>query len=247
MPPVPSQKGTGKKGSGIVRQRSRNTTPNAAPAPPAPGTAGLPQGDTIETDFIKDLKFESLPPISYEDLVEAGASNANIPDSKSLDGLIARLTKIHDIIEGRGTFCDRGMRLVAGERSKMHFEDMSSTGREDEKPHRDDDEKKANKKKRKATDSLAPGDAKIGKLKLCRYYRRPQPKPPKSTRSHLSARRQFLCARPTSSLALGVVLKKKISHTLQLCRLLRQPKKTQAPAAPRRTIPSIQPLRFQLL
>ncbi|KAI0171662.1 histone acetyltransferases subunit 3-domain-containing protein [Pestalotiopsis sp. NC0098] len=184
MPPVPSQKGTGKKGSGIVRQRSRNTTPNAAPAPPAPGTAGLPQGDTIETDFIKDLKFESLPPISYEDLVEAGASNANIPDSKSLDGLIARLTKIHDIIEGRGTFCDRGMRLVAGERSKMHFEDMSSTGREDEKPRRDDDEKKANKKKRKATDSLAPGDAKIDRSSPLRD---PNSKPRKHSRDNDSA------------------------------------------------------------
>ncbi|ETS81239.1 hypothetical protein PFICI_06241 [Pestalotiopsis fici W106-1] len=181
MPPVPSQKGTGKKGSGVVRQRSRNTTPNAAPPP---GTAGLPQGDTIETDFIKDLKFESLPTITYEDLIESGASNANIPDSKSLDGLINRLTKIHDIIEGRGSYCDRGMRLVAGERSKMHFEDVSSAGREDEKPRRDDDEKKANKKKRKATDSLAPQDAKVDRSSPLRD---PNSKPRKHSRDNDSA------------------------------------------------------------
>lgn len=160
MPPAPSQKGTGKKGSGAVRQRSRNTTP--IPNPP-PGTESLPHSEIIETEFIKELKFESLPNLSYEDLAESGASNAGIPDSKSLDGLIARLGRIHDIIEGRGSYCDRGMRLVASERSKMHFEDISSTGREDEKPRRDDEEKKANKKKRKANDSLAPQETKVGK------------------------------------------------------------------------------------
>lgn len=158
MPPAPSQKGTGKKGSGAVRQRSRNTTPIANPPP-----GNLPHSESIETQFIKELKFESLPDLSYEDLAESGASNAGIPDSKSLDGLIARLGRIHDIVEGRGSYCDRGMRLVASERSKMHFEDMSSAGREDEKPRRDDEAKKANKKKRKANDSLAPQETKVGK------------------------------------------------------------------------------------
>ncbi|KAK9775466.1 putative Transcriptional adapter 3 [Seiridium cardinale] len=158
MPPAPSQKGTGKKGSGIVRQRSRNTTPSAAPPPE---TTGLPLSDVVETEYVKDLKFESLHTITYEDLADAAASNAVIPDSKSLDGFIARLGKLHDMIESRGTYCDRGMRLVANERSKMHFEDMTASGREDEKPRRDDDDKKANKKKRKANDSLAPQETKV--------------------------------------------------------------------------------------
>ncbi|KAH6657353.1 histone acetyltransferases subunit 3-domain-containing protein [Truncatella angustata] len=154
MPPAPSQKGTGKKNSGIVRQRSRNTTPSAG-LPPS-GNPNLPSSDFVETEFIKELKFESLPSISFDDLAESNASNAAIPDAKSLDGLIARLEKLHDTIESRGAFCDRGMRLVAGERSKMHFEDLSASGRDEAKPRRDDEERKANKKKRKANDSLAP-------------------------------------------------------------------------------------------
>lgn len=160
MPPAPSQKGTGKKGgSGIVRQRSRNTTPSAGP-PPAAGTANIPPIETIETEFL-DLRLESVRSISYEDLADSSASNAVIPDSKSLDGLITRLGKLHDIIEHRGQFCDRGMRLVAGQR-KTHFDEMAASGRREEERSREDEEKKANKKKRKANDSLAPQETNAG-------------------------------------------------------------------------------------
>ncbi|KAH8682242.1 histone acetyltransferases subunit 3-domain-containing protein [Xylariales sp. PMI_506] len=150
MPPTPSQKGTGKKGSGIVRQRSRNTTPSSGP-PPA--TTGIPPVETIETEFL-DLRLESLRSITYEDLADSNASNAVIPDSKSLDGLISRLTKLHDIIERRGQFCDRGMRLVAGQR-KNQYDEMAARA-DDDSQHREVAEKKANKKKRKANDNLAP-------------------------------------------------------------------------------------------
>lgn len=160
MPPAPSQKGTGKKASGIVRQRSRNTTPSAGPPQP-PGTANLPPVETIETEFL-ELRLESVRPITYEDLAESSASNAAIiPDSKSLDGMVARLNKLHDIIERRGQFCDRGMRLVASQR-KMQYDDLAAASREEDRV-RDDDNKKANKKKRKANDSLAPQDASAGK------------------------------------------------------------------------------------
>lgn len=159
MPPAPSQKGTGKKGSGIVRQRSRNTTPNSGPPPV---TAGIPPSEIVETEFL-ELRLETVPSISSEDLADSAASNAVIPDSKTLDGLIARLTKLNDIIENRGQYADRGMRLVANQR-KVHFDEMQGNDRRDEDKSRKDgdDDKKANKKKRKANDSLAPQDANTG-------------------------------------------------------------------------------------
>lgn len=158
MPPAASQKGTGKKGAGAIRQRSRNTTPMSGSLPTAPG-ANLPPVESIETEFL-DLKLESVRSLSYDDLVDPSASNAVIPDSKSLDGLITRLTKLNEIIERRGQWCDKGMRLVAMQR-KNQVDDIPADGRSEGAAHQEG-AKKANKKKRKATDSLAPKDANIG-------------------------------------------------------------------------------------
>ncbi|EMR63046.1 putative transcriptional regulator ngg1 protein [Eutypa lata UCREL1] len=156
MPPAPSQKGTGKKGAGAIRQRSRNTTPMSGPVPTHPSNASIPPVEPIETEFL-DLKLESVRTLSYDDLVDPSASNAVIPDSKSLDGLITRLTKLNEIIERRGQWCDKGMRLVAMQR-KNHVDDMAT---EDRGERAEEGAKKANKKKRKANDTLAPKDTNI--------------------------------------------------------------------------------------
>ncbi|KAI1079071.1 histone acetyltransferase subunit 3 [Whalleya microplaca] len=158
MPPGPSQKGTGKKGAGAIRQRSRNTTPMSVP-PSAPG-ANIPPVETIETEYI-ELKLENVRNMSYDDLVDSSASNAVLPDSKSLDSLITRLGKLYEIIERREHWCNQGMRLVATQR-KSHYDEMGSSSRRDEAGRggdHGDGEKKANKKKRKANDNLAPADA----------------------------------------------------------------------------------------
>jgi transcriptional adapter 3 len=157
--PTPGQKGTGKKGGAgaVNRQRSRNTTPMSASA--APSTSSIPPIDIVETEFL-DLRLESMRSISYDDLVDPSAANAVIPDAKSLDGLITRLGKLNEIIERRGSWCDKGMRLVALQR-KNHFDEMArgeARGAEGE----GDGEKKASKKKRKANDSLAPPHEKSG-------------------------------------------------------------------------------------
>ncbi|KAI0023790.1 histone acetyltransferase subunit 3 [Xylariomycetidae sp. FL0641] len=154
MPPVPSQKGTGKKGAGAIRQRSRNTTPMSGPPP----SASIPPVENLETEFL-DLRLESIRPITYDDLVDSSASNAVIPDSKTLDGLITRLGKLNEIIERRGTWCDKGMRLVAVQR-KNHYDEMASSSRRDDRRAGSEEGGKKSKtnKKRKANDSLAPGD-----------------------------------------------------------------------------------------
>ncbi|KAI8629738.1 histone acetyltransferases subunit 3-domain-containing protein [Xylariaceae sp. FL1651] len=156
MPPAPSQKGTGKKASGAKPQRSRNTTPMSS----LPTGANIPPVELLETEFL-DLKLEHVRNISYDDLVDQTTSNAVIPDSKSLDGLLARLNKLHEIIDRRGTWCDKGMRLVAGHK-KGHVDEVPSSSRNDSrKEGSDEGEKKPNKKKRKANESLAPGDQNI--------------------------------------------------------------------------------------
>lgn len=159
MPPAPSQKGTGKKNANAIGKRSRNTTPMSV----GPSSANIPPVEIIETEYL-DLKLELVRNINYDDLVDSSASNALIPDSKSLDGLITRLGKLNEIIERRGTWCDKGMRLVAGHR-KAHFDEMATLSRRDDarKDGEEETERRANKKKRKANDSLAPGDAHTGK------------------------------------------------------------------------------------
>lgn len=168
MPPPSSQKGTGKKGgAGAVRQqqqRSRNTTPSAAPI-----VANLPPVDTVETETL-ELRFEVFRNLTYEDMVDPAASNTASPDSKSLDGLLNRLQRLGDIIEKRGTYCDRGMRLLAQNRRQRMDEMAAERGREEERRQREADdeerERKANKKKRKATESLAAQSGSIGEFRL---------------------------------------------------------------------------------
>ncbi|KAB5549899.1 histone acetyltransferases subunit 3-domain-containing protein [Coniochaeta sp. 2T2.1] len=156
MVPGTCQKGTGKKGgAAAVRQPppSRNTTPNSLPP-----TASLPPIETQDTETL-DLHFDVFRNLTYEDLVDSGASTAIIPDSKALDGIVARLQRLGESIEKRGTYCDRGMRLLAANRRTRMDEIAAEGRREDERRQQEAEdeerERKANKKKRKATENLA--------------------------------------------------------------------------------------------
>ncbi|KAI1338373.1 histone acetyltransferase subunit 3 [Xylariaceae sp. FL0016] len=168
MPPAPSQKGTGKKASGIVRQRSRNTTPMSGPPP----GANIPPVELLETKLF-ELRLESIRNISYDDLVDPSASNAVIPDSKTLDGLITRLGKLNEIIESRGTWCDKGMRLVAEQR-KNHYDDVAAGAGSGRRYGSEEGDKRSNKKKRKANDNLAPGDANVERSSPLRDSSKPR-------------------------------------------------------------------------
>ncbi|TPX17035.1 uncharacterized protein E0L32_012312 [Thyridium curvatum] len=150
MPLASGQKGTGKKNAGsIARQRSRNTTPSSIPP-----TASLPPIETVETEYL-DLKFELFRNITYEDIIDSAAASA-IPDSRSLDGTLTRLQRLLETVEQRGTYYDRGMRLLAQNRKTRMDEMAAERGREEERLRREADdeerERRANKKKRKAPD-----------------------------------------------------------------------------------------------
>ncbi|KAF4979452.1 hypothetical protein FDECE_18050 [Fusarium decemcellulare] len=146
MPPGSSQKGTGKKNSAAMQKQSRNTTP----APVA--TASLPPQEFYDPDYLNTrvILFRNL---TYDDIVDQSASNATIPDSKSLDGMIERLKSLSNIMEKRSTFYDRGMRHLADERKK----------RPDDYGGRNDGEQegKRPKHKRKKPDALAPQEGNV--------------------------------------------------------------------------------------
>ncbi|KAH7001475.1 histone acetyltransferases subunit 3-domain-containing protein [Ilyonectria destructans] len=158
MPPGgPGQKGTGKKNSAAMQKQSRNTTPApaaTAAAAAAAGTASLPPQEFYDPDYLNTrvILFRNL---TYDDLVDQSASNATVPDSKSLDGMIERLKSLTNIMEKRSTFYDRGMRHLADERKKRPTEDYDR-GRAD-----GEQEGKRPKHKRKKTDNLAAPDGNV--------------------------------------------------------------------------------------
>lgn len=164
MPLASGQKGTGKKNAGsIARQRSRNTTPSSIPP-----TASLPPIETVETEYL-DLKFELFRNITYEDIMDSAAASA-IPDSRSLDGTLTRLQRLLETVEQRGTYYDRGMRLLAQNRKTRMDEMAAERGREEERLRREADdeerERRANKKKRKAPDHPSAPSGKTGESPL---------------------------------------------------------------------------------
>lgn len=155
MPPGgPAQKGTGKKNSAAMQKQSRNTTPAPAATAAAAGTASLPPQEFYDPDYLNTrvILFRNL---TYDDLVDQSASNATVPDSKSLDGMIERLKSLTNIMEKRSTFYDRGMRHLADERKKRPTEDYDRGRAEGEQ------EGKRPKHKRKKTDSLAAPDGNV--------------------------------------------------------------------------------------
>lgn len=148
MPPGPGQSGPGKK-NGALPKQSRNSTP--APAPPS-----LPPQEFYDPDYLNTrvILFQNLV---YDDLVDQGASNATVPDSKSVDAMLDKLKSLVNIMEKRSTFYDLGMRHLADERKK----------RPDDYEHAEPEGKKTKHKRKKGLESFAPGDAtNHGKLVL---------------------------------------------------------------------------------
>ncbi|RDA86830.1 hypothetical protein CP532_1402 [Ophiocordyceps camponoti-leonardi (nom. inval.)] len=142
MPPGSSQAGPGKKNAAVPKQ-SRNSTP-----PPS----SLPPQEFYDPDYLNTrvILFNNL---TYDDLVDQGAYNATVPDSKSVDAMLEKLKSLISIMEKRSTFYDRGMRHLADERKKRPDE-YEQARPENEPP----DGKKSKHKRKKGSESLAPGD-----------------------------------------------------------------------------------------
>ncbi|TGJ87856.1 hypothetical protein E0Z10_g937 [Xylaria hypoxylon] len=201
MPPAPSQKGTGKKASGGKAQRSRNTTPmSSLPTSTTTTTtaASIPPVELLESELF-DVKYEQVRNILYDDIIDQSTSNAVIPDSKILDALLLKLEKLHDLIERRGNWCDKAMRLIVTEKKGHHVNELQLTNKPE--PRKEgapqDGEKKPNKKKRKVNDSLAPGDQNTERFSPMRDS---SSKPRKQSRDNDSASSSLSpVAQPTSS------------------------------------------------
>jgi transcriptional adapter 3 len=159
MPPAPSQKGTGKKASGGKAQRSRNTTPMSSLPTGTNATSTIPPVELLESELL-DVKYEYLRNILYDDIIDQNTSNAVIPDSKTLDALVQKLQKLEDLIDRRGSWCDKAMRLLVIEKRGHVDEPPPAPSR---KEASQEGENKPNKKKRKPNENLAPGDQNIGK------------------------------------------------------------------------------------
>ncbi|KAI1819164.1 histone acetyltransferases subunit 3-domain-containing protein [Xylaria intraflava] len=197
MPPAPGQKGTSKKASGGKPQRSRNTTPMSSL--PANAATSIPPVELLESELY-DIKYEFVRDIQYDDIIDQNASNAVIPDSKTLDALLSRLEKLHDLIERRGGWCDKAMRLIVAEKKGYPMTELHSTTKVDSRKDggsSQEGEKKLNKKKRKANESLAPADQSIERSSPLRDSTN---KPRKVSRDNDSASSSLSpVTRPTSS------------------------------------------------
>lgn len=119
-PPLPSQKGTGKKGRDR-HSRSRNSTPNLPFLhPDAGGVTALLE----------------LPVANFQtddEILEN--SGGSISSSKELEALLERLNKLVAIVETRGSVCDRGMR-AASELRKDRLQEIESERRDEERKER---------------------------------------------------------------------------------------------------------------
>ncbi|PHH69663.1 hypothetical protein CDD80_6575 [Ophiocordyceps camponoti-rufipedis] len=141
MPPASSQAGPGKKNAGLPKQ-SRNSTPSPSSLPPQ---------EFYDPDYLNTrvILFSNL---TYDDLVDQGASNATVPDSKSVDAMLEKLKSLISIMEKRSTFYDRGMRHLADERKKRPDE------YEHARQESEQDVKRAKHKRKKGSESFIPGD-----------------------------------------------------------------------------------------
>lgn len=124
MPPLPSQKGTGKKGRDARQSRSRNTTPSLT------GASSIPPGSAGSTAYLE------LPKSSFQtadDLTDKYTTV--IPNSQELGDLLERLNALTKQAEARGAVCDRGMRMLAQAR-KDRIEEIETERRDEENKER---------------------------------------------------------------------------------------------------------------
>src|SRR6187402_432399 len=81
MPPLPSQKGTGKKGRDPRQSRSRNTTPSLIGS-----SSSLPQTESGHTAFL-ELPIHHFQ--TDDDIIDNYSSS--VPNSRELEALVERL------------------------------------------------------------------------------------------------------------------------------------------------------------
>ena len=145
MPPLPSQKGTGKKGRDPRQSRSRNTTPSIIGT--STSLSHTESGETGLLELPKD-KFPTSP--DFGDYVALA-----IPSSKDLEALSDKLKRLMAIIETRGDICNKGMRLMV-EMRKDRQDDIARQNQEQEVME---------KKKRDAAEEEERGRHRANKLK----------------------------------------------------------------------------------
>lgn len=137
MPPGSSQGGSGKKGAGVAMPKpSRNSTP-------VPASTSLPPQEAYDPDYLQ-TRVMLIPNLKYDDIVDPASASAAVPDPRSVDSILAKLTTLADLVEKRSTFYDRGMRFLSDERKKY----PDAYGEQEDKPRKH--------KRKKVTDSLAP-------------------------------------------------------------------------------------------
>jgi transcriptional adapter 3 len=141
----PGQKGTGKKGRDVRQSRSRNTTPSLVGA-----RTSLPPTESGETSYL-ELPIQAFR--TSDDVVENYATA--IPSSKDLESLLERLQRLVDVVDARGSVCDRGMRMLAQAR-KDRVEEIENERRDEERKER---------LKRDAADEEERGRNKANKVK----------------------------------------------------------------------------------
>ncbi|TVY34208.1 Chromatin-remodeling complexes subunit [Lachnellula subtilissima] len=145
MPPLPSQKGTGKKGRDPRQSRSRNTTPSIIGT--STSLSHTESGETGLLELPKD-KFPTSP--DFGDYVALA-----IPSSKDLEALSDKLKRLMAVIETRGDICNKGMRLMV-EMRKDRQDDIARQNQEQEV---------VEKKKRDAAEEEERGRHRANKLK----------------------------------------------------------------------------------
>ncbi|TGO86876.1 hypothetical protein BPOR_0270g00100 [Botrytis porri] len=154
MPPMASQKGTGKKGRDPRQSRSRNTTPSLVGT-----TSSVAPSDAGKTPYTQ-IPISILRTSVADEIVDQHASA--IPNSRELEALMQRMERLAASIDERAAVCDKGMRVLAQSR-KDRNEELEIEKRDEELKERmrrdqaDEDERgrhKAHKiKKRKDVSS----------------------------------------------------------------------------------------------
>ena len=111
MAPAAGNKGTGKKNAAAanIQKQSRNTTP--APVP----SSSLPPQENYDPDYL-NTRVITFTNLDFDDIVDPAASNAPVPESRSVNAMLEKLKSLSEIMEKRSTFYDRGMRFLADER-----------------------------------------------------------------------------------------------------------------------------------
>ncbi|QSZ29516.1 hypothetical protein DSL72_004030 [Monilinia vaccinii-corymbosi] len=114
MPPMPGQKGTGKKGRDPRQSRSRNTTPSLVGA--SSSAVPLDAGRTPYTQIPISVLRTSVA----DEIAEQHAST--IPNSRELEALMQRMEKLAASVDERAAVCDKGMRVLAQSRKERNEE-----------------------------------------------------------------------------------------------------------------------------